>query len=211
MRGFLRRLHKLACYRAENHPVFYNAVMKSSEMKIGLPKWSMVLIYTMIVVFLGLIAYGVLTTDYEFVKVGSQIPDFSVTSISGENIEISSLPQDLRVIHFWASWCVTCKDEAPALEEAWEQYRGGQEVLFLGVATSDNDQDARGFISDMGVTYPNTLDPDGQIADLFTAMAIPETFFLDKQGVVLYRQVGAFRNSQQIIQIIDKLLEEPGK
>ena len=177
----------------------------STEPNPGLPKWSMILIYSLVVLFLGLLAYGILTTNTGIVTVGTKVPDFSLTTFEGETIQMSSLPQKLRVVNIWASWCTTCDDEAPALEEAWQHFKS-EDVFFLGVAASDTGSDALDFINTFDLTYPNGLDKSDRIANIFNSMAVPETYFLDRDGVVLYRQIGSFRNSQQIIQIIDKLL-----
>lgn len=163
-------------------------------------------VYTLLVVLLGIMIYALLNTKVDYKDVGSSVPDFSIKTFDGETIQFSSLPQNIRVVHFWASWCATCKEESPALEEAWDHYRGGEDVIFLGLAASDTDSDARAFFLQSSLTYPNGLDDGDRISDLFTVMAIPGTVIVDQHGVILFRQAGSFRSSEQIIQIVDELL-----
>jgi cytochrome c biogenesis protein CcmG, thiol:disulfide interchange protein DsbE len=85
------------------------------------------------------------------------------------------------VLNFWASWCVPCKGEATMLEQASRQYRK-QGVVFLGVDFHDVAGDARTFLEHHGVTYPTVQDGSGSVADRYGVSAVPETYFIDRQG-----------------------------
>ena len=85
------------------------------------------------------------------------------------------------VVNFWASWCIPCKDEAPALQETYEQYRT-QGLVVLGVDAQDFRQDARRFVKRFGVTYPIVYDGSGSTLGKWGVTGFPETFFVDRQG-----------------------------
>lgn len=110
-------------------------------------------------------------------------PDFTLTTLDGEQVTLSSLRGKVVLINFWASWCVPCEDEAPSLQAAWERYRG-QDVVFLGVAWTDTERGARAFMAEYGQDYPNGLDLGTKIAELYGITGVPETFIVDKKGNV---------------------------
>ena len=99
------------------------------------------------------------------------------------------------VLNFWASWCPPCREESPLLERTWRQYEG-RGVLFVGVDTQDTEVDARAYIEEFGLSFPNGLDADGEITVAYGVVGLPVTFFIGSDGVVKSRWVGALTESQ---------------
>ncbi len=97
------------------------------------------------------------------------------------------------VVNFWASWCVPCVEEAPDLQEAYAKY-SDQDVVVLGVNVQDSEKDALAFAEEFGVTYPIVRDPNLTLYKKLGVRGLPETFFVDKDGVFVGvgsgRQVG---------------------
>jgi len=92
-------------------------------------------------------------------------------------------------LNFWASWCPPCRAEAKTLEAAWQQYKD-REIVFLGIDIQDTEQDARAFLKEFGITYLNARDANGKVAIEYGVWGIPETFFIDREGRITYKQVG---------------------
>ena len=123
-----------------------------------------------------------LTHEKKPPKIGAAAPVFSLRRIdSPGTVDLASLRGKAVVLNFWASWCVPCKGEASMLESAWQQYRK-QGVVFLGVDWHDVTGDARTFLTRHGVTYPTVLDRSGNIADRYGITAVPETYFINRNG-----------------------------
>jgi len=99
------------------------------------------------------------------------------------------------VLNLWASWCVPCREEAPLLQGAWSR-ADEQGVLFVGADVRDATRDARAFIAEFGITYPNVRDPDGGILTDFGLTGLPETFFLSADGDVVGHVIGALSAPQ---------------
>ncbi len=96
------------------------------------------------------------------------------------------------IVNFWASWCVPCRAEAPLLDEMAGISDGpAGRVQFLGVATNDLADDARDFVAEFGITYPNMLDPVGEIAVFMNTTGLPTTYALDREGRVVDVERGA--------------------
>ncbi len=95
------------------------------------------------------------------------------------------------VINFWASWCAPCYAEAPVLQSGYERHRD-EGVLFVGVQTQDRDKfdDGRQFLDRFGLSFPNGMDNDSRIGVDYALFGVPETYFVNAEGTVAYKQVG---------------------
>lgn len=141
---------------------------------------------------LALLGYG-FTRDAKDIPsplIGHQAPPFTLPPFEGENIGLESLRGKVVFLNFWASWCAPCRAEARTLEAAWLKYRG-QGVVFVGVDIQDKEEDAREFLREFGVTYPNVRDASGRAAIDYGVWGIPETFVIDRTGRITYKHVGA--------------------
>jgi cytochrome c biogenesis protein CcmG, thiol:disulfide interchange protein DsbE len=107
--------------------------------------------------------------------------------------------QELRgfpvVLNFWASWCPPCRDEAPRLEDRWRASRDNG-VVFLGLDMQDLTGDAREFIREFRISYPNVRDPGDEVARDWGVTGLPETFFLSARGRVVAHVIGAVSSRQ---------------
>jgi cytochrome c biogenesis protein CcmG/thiol:disulfide interchange protein DsbE len=120
-----------------------------------------------------------------------QAPDFALPVLGGdEELRLSAFRGKTVVLNFWASWCVPCRDEAPLLQAAWERWRD-RGVIVIGVNTQDFDGDARRFVDEYGLTYPNVKDGSGSTLGHFGVGGLPETYFVDRQGRIVSRLIAA--------------------
>jgi cytochrome c biogenesis protein CcmG/thiol:disulfide interchange protein DsbE len=140
----------------------------------------------------SLLAYG-FTTDPRKIPsalVGSQAPDFELELLDGTAVRLSDYQGRIVFLNFWASWCPPCRAEARLLELAWREAKD-QGVIFLGVNIQDTEEGARRFIQEFDVTYPNGRDSGSRIAINYGVYGIPETFFIDREGRITYKHIGA--------------------
>ncbi|MDI6857461.1 MAG: TlpA disulfide reductase family protein [Dehalococcoidia bacterium] len=115
-------------------------------------------------------------------------PDFTLSLFDGGSFTLSENRGKPVVLNIWASWCEACRDEADELEQAWRDYRD-EGVVFVGVNVLDNDADARKYIEEFGITYPNGPD-EGSIYFDYGATGVPETFFINREGVIVLKYAG---------------------
>lgn len=118
-----------------------------------------------------------------------QAPAFTLTTLSDRPFSLAQLRGRPVVMNFWASWCVGCKIEHPYLVAAWHTYEP-KGVIFVGVLFNDNATSARAFMRDHGGGWPIVQDPGLQTAVAYGVTGIPETFFIDRRGIVRYKSTG---------------------
>lgn len=141
---------------------------------------------------LALLGYG-FTVEPRYIPsplLGHPAPAFTLPLFDGTTLRLADLRGRVVLVNFWASWCLPCRDEAPALEAAWQRHKE-RGAVFVGINIQDEESRARDFIREFGVTYPNGIDAGGRIAVDYGLWGIPETFFIDPQGRISYKQVGA--------------------
>ena len=151
-----------------------------------------VLIFATIVGVIGILAYG-FTKDPRNIPspvVGRQAPDFELGLLDGTMVRLLDYRGRVVFLNFWASWCPPCRAEARLLEGAWRQVKD-REIVFLGVNIQDTEEGARRFMQEFDITYPNGRDTQSRIAIDYGVYGIPETFFIDREGRITYKHIGA--------------------
>ncbi len=150
-----------------------------------------------IVIFsvMGLLAWGLanrasVTGMSGFTRVNQPAPDFALPLFDGATTTLADFKGKPLVINFWASWCDPCRDEARALEQTWRKYRESG-VVFIGPNIQDSESSARSYIAEFGITYPNGRDAQGRMAIDYGVVGMPVTFFVNANGLVVRRYVGA--------------------
>lgn len=121
--------------------------------------------------------------------VGREAPAFDLQTLDGERLALAELRGSPVVLNFWASWCIPCREEAPLLTTAAREYEA-QGLRVVGIVYQDSAESARDFMDRYAQPYPGLLDPDGRTAIDYGVFGIPETFFIDRDGIVRSRQVG---------------------
>ena len=122
-----------------------------------------------------------------------EAPDFTVENADGEEVKLSDYVGKPIVLNFWASWCSPCKSEMPEFNEAWEELDG--EVQFLMVNMTDGSREtvdtAKEYVEGQGFSFPVLFDTGSEAAMAYSAYSLPTTYFIDAEGYVVARAVGA--------------------
>jgi cytochrome c biogenesis protein CcmG/thiol:disulfide interchange protein DsbE len=170
---------------------------------------------------LGLLGYAMLPRQGRgFAKYGINVvgqqgrvqpglaPDFTIALFSGGRFHLAEQRGRVVVINFWASWCPPCREEAPVLERAWRRYRD-RGVSFIGIALWDREEDARVFLREFDVSYPNGLNIGGTTAIDYGVTGIPETFVIRPDGTMARHWIGPLTEAQ-VSAFIEELLDRSG-
>lgn len=186
---------------------------ETTPQRRGVPLWAQIVIWLLLLGLLVIVALGLSRRQQGTVQPGQVIEDFPLTLYSGyeldgrDAIKLSDLRGRVVVINFWASWCKPCEQEAAELQEVWAEYEPTGEVVFLGVDYVDTETDARVYLKKFGITFANGPDLATSISQYFRIKGVPETYFVDREGVLRFVQVGPFVAADQIRAQIDPLLK----
>ncbi|WPB73174.1 redoxin domain-containing protein [Archangium violaceum] len=147
-----------------------------------------------VVLCLGLLAvlakgFGSNPREVPFMLKGQPAPAFTLKALdSGARVTSEQLKGRPMVINFWASWCGPCKMEHPVLE--WGAREFGGQAQFLGVVFEDTEDNAKQFLSRMGASFPQLIDQNSGVAVAYGVAGVPETYFIDAQGIIRGKHVG---------------------
>ncbi|MFQ5684136.1 MAG: TlpA family protein disulfide reductase [Candidatus Binatia bacterium] len=153
-----------------------------------------------------LLAYG-FSRDPRYIPsplIGRQASPFTLPLFDGGTIRLEDLRGKVVFLNFWASWCPPCRAEARTLEAVWQKYKD-RDVVFLGIDIQDTEQDAHAFLKEFGITYLNARDASGKVAIEYGVWGIPETFFIDREGRITYKQVGALSRPTIMVKLDEAL------
>lgn len=123
----------------------------------------------------------------------------------GDTMRLADFRGRVVVLNFWASWCLTCRDEHVGLTAVARRY-AGRPVQFLGVLYNDREAPAVEWIAQMGgQSYPSVNDPRTRTAIDYGVYGVPETYFIDTSGHVAYKYTGPVPETV-LARVIDSLL-----
>jgi cytochrome c biogenesis protein CcmG/thiol:disulfide interchange protein DsbE len=165
-----------------------------------------------VVPVLALLAYGfrVNPRDIPSPLVGRPAAAFALTTFDGAPLSLEAQRGKVVVLNFWASWCYpACYEEAPVLEANWKAYRD-RGVVVLGIDIQDTREAAEKFIRDFRLSFPNAQDTTGKVSVEYGVYGVPETFFIDRQGRIRRKHVGAVTD-EVFRTAVEKLLAEPSE
>lgn len=120
--------------------------------------------------------------------IGRSAPDFTLTTVDGETLQLSELRGQPVVLNFWATWCGPCRNEMPVLEAASQRFAG--QVAFIGVDQGEPPDVVAEYLQELGISFLIPLDSDMSVGDRYQVRGMPTTFFIDKDGMIQHLWVG---------------------
>lgn len=113
----------------------------------------------------------------------------------GSVVNVASI-KGPTLVNVWGSWCGPCKDEMPILVDFYAKYRDS--VGLIGISVEEADiQDARDFVKEYGITWPNLNDADGSTRASL-GMGVPITLFIDEKGEIVHRKIGVVTTIEEL-------------
>lgn len=112
-----------------------------------------------------------------------------IDNASEENFRLEDFRGKNIILNFWASWCVSCRSEAVDLEQ-FHRHNQNSDTIVVGIAIQDTIDAARKFAEYYGKSYILGLDTDGKVSIDYGVTGVPETVFINREGIVEYKHVG---------------------
>lgn len=124
-------------------------------------------------------------------KLGELAPGFQLLDPEGRVIRLDDFRGRPVLVNFWATWCVPCRKETPDLIQLQSEW--GDQVQIVGVNYSEPADTARAFATNFGINYVLPLDNTGEVTGSYKLTGLPETFFLDGEGIIRDHRIGQLR------------------
>jgi len=120
---------------------------------------------------------------------GRPAPAFAGTTLDGDALSLADLRGRPLIVNFWGPSCVPCREEFPLFRAKLDEH-AADGLAIVGILMFDPPAPARDFIADHDATWPTIDDPEGTIRAAYRAIARPQTYFIDRDGVIRRIQVG---------------------
>ena len=124
------------------------------------------------------------------IQVGDSAPEFSVTADNGRTVSLNSFGGKVLVLNFWATWCATCMEELPSLDQFQRDFASSG-VVVLGVSVDKDEKAYKRFLSRVNVAFLTTRDPESKISADYGTFKFPETYIIGRDGKVLSKIISA--------------------
>jgi peroxiredoxin len=142
-------------------------------------------------------------------QAGFRAPDFTLPTLAGDEITLSELQGQAILVNIWASWCSPCRQEMPAMERIYQEYKDdGFIILAVNAANQDNRKEAVVFVDEYGLSFPILFDVDGLVSEQYQARALPSSFFILPDGSIQEVVIGGPMAEALLQTRVEKLLEE---
>jgi len=155
-------------------------------------QWKMVLVIVAGLV-LGAVALVKFGPHIEGVEVGKRAPDYHTIRLgSTDSVSLRGEAQgQVTLVNIWATWCIPCRTEMPALQQLFKDLGPkGLRIIAVSIDDGASQKDVQSFVKDLGLTFEVLHDKSGDIQRVYQTTGVPESFLLDKNGVIVKKVIG---------------------
>lgn len=119
-----------------------------------------------------------------------QAPDFMLTSLSGQKVRLSELRGKVVLLNFWATWCPPCREEVPSLARLANAMSNTDFQMITVAIDKEGRKAVDEYFQHAGVRLTTLLDPTGDVGKSYGITGVPETFIIDKHGLIKKKVIG---------------------
>ena len=153
----------------------------------------------------GLLITGCTGGSEPIATVGEAAPNFELQNLDGQSISLSSLKGKPVLVNFWATWCGPCVSEMPYIQEIHEDWSDSG-LMVLAINWGESASEVEQFLQAHNLSLPVLLDTKNVVAPKYGIRYIPTTFFIDKDGIVRNKVIGAFPSKAAIESRLDEIM-----
>lgn len=145
----------------------------------------LILFILVVIIVTGSVVFKKINTKAQkTVEIGLPAPDFELKDINGKKWRLEDLKGKIVILNFWASWCNDCKEEKKAIHSYLNKSGNPEDLIFLTVLYKDNPSNIN-----EGYGFPVLVD-DGVVSSIYRIKGVPETFLIDKKGILRHKIIG---------------------
>ncbi len=157
--------------------------------------WILIFLFVtgvIILFFLNVKDMNLLISRQPEIGIGTKAPDFSFPGLDGQMISLSDYKGKVVLVNIWATWCPPCVSEMPSMEKLYNRFKKDNfEILAVSIDALGAKSVAP-FMKLYNLTFPALLDTRGSIKTTYRATGVPESFIIDKNGIILQKVIGGF-------------------
>lgn len=144
------------------------------------------------------------------VAVGLHVPNLEVVdAVTSRKLSLADFKGKVLFINFWATWCQPCREEMPSMEELFKHFMDNKDFVMLTILFRDDPQTGINYLKQNGFNFPVMLDEEGQTARAYGLTGVPETYIVDKEGILREKIIGPYQwDSPEALELISRLLKE---
>jgi len=165
----------------------------------------MVKVILVIILVSGLLITGCAGKSNQVARVGMPAPNFQLKNLDGQSVSLSDLQGKPVLINFWATWCHPCIYEMPYLQQVYEEW-SDKGLMVLAINIGESSAQVEAFMQSHDLSLPVLLDAKQAVAQKYNIWSIPTTFFIDKDGIIQEKIVGAFPSKIAIEEKLSKII-----
>jgi len=138
---------------------------------------------------------------------GKAAPDFTVRDLAGKETRLSDLKGKVALVNFWATWCPPCREEVPSMA-VLNRLMAGKPFRMLAISIDQGGKEAvEAFFKQANTSLPAYLDSDGAIAKKYGITGVPETFVIDRKGVIIKKVIGPLDwSAPEVVRFLDEAM-----
>jgi cytochrome c biogenesis protein CcmG/thiol:disulfide interchange protein DsbE len=141
---------------------------------------------------------------------GSPAPNITLPGLDGRTVSLKDYRGKVVFLNVWATWCPTCREEMPSMERLYQELKGEAfEILAVSVDKSGA-RAVASFMKARNLSFPALLDPEGQIARPYGVTGVPESFIINKSGIIEKIVIGPIDWTEPaVVRFIRTLIQKP--
>jgi peroxiredoxin len=134
-------------------------------------------------------------------------PDFTLPSADGHHVSLQQYRGKIVFLNFWATWCIPCREEMPALEGLHQKYQA-QDLVIISIDLKESADQVRAFFDKHSLSFPALLDQNGSVFRDYLVAGMPTTYLIGRDGTMLARGVGGRDWTRaEALQLIQELIK----
>jgi cytochrome c biogenesis protein CcmG/thiol:disulfide interchange protein DsbE len=148
---------------------------------------------------------------YYTVTQGVEAPNFTLPNLDGKEVSLTDYRGKVVLLNLWATWCRPCIEEMPSMERLYQDFKNGDAPFEILAVNTDsvNPAHLKNFTKRLNVTFPIIYDTKRNITYTYKSIGVPESYILDKKGVIRRKIVGAYDwNREDARKLIEELIKE---
>ncbi len=160
----------------------------------------------LVMLTLGLLVPGCSAgSELSKAQVGELAPKFQLQNLDGQSVALSNFRGKPVVLNFWATWCSPCRSEMPYIQQVYDEW-SDKGLVVLTINIGESSTKVKEFMQGYGLSFTVLLDTKEKVAQSYNIRGIPSTFFIDKDGIIQVKIIGAFPNKAEIEKNLGKFI-----